>query len=289
MVGAGKTIVITEGERDALACWQARPKWPVVSITNGAKSARKALSAQLKYLLRFEEVVLMFDSDEAGVEAAEECVSLFPHDKVFLASLAQYKDASEALQAGDQEAIRQAVWNKRTYTPKSIVDGSTLFDLVSSPIRGRDADWPYTGLNEVTSGLRLSELVVLTAGSGTGKSTLAGEVCQALVDQNFSVGYIALEESVKRTALRLMSVKANKPLHLNNDIPEEDLRAAFDSSLGLGRVYLRDGFGSADQNQTLTENRFLIQTHGDKTMDDCCIDVVRLDVSGEPTHWRDCS
>lgn len=264
LFGAGKTIVITEGEMDALACWQARPKWPVVSIPNGAKSARKALSAQLKYLLRFEEVVLMFDSDEAGVEAAEECVSLFPHDKVFLASLAQYKDASEALQAGDQEAIRQAVWNKRTYTPKSIVDGSTLFDLVSSPIRGRDADWPYSGLNEVTSGLRLSELVVLTAGSGTGKSTLAGEVCQALVDQNFSVGYIALEESVKRTALRLMSVKANKPLHLNNDIPEEELRAAFDSSLGLGRVYLRDGFGSVDPNHILSDIRFLVHNHGVK-------------------------
>ena len=95
--------------------------------------------------------------------------------------------------------------------------------------------------------------MVLTAGSGTGKSTLAGEVCQALVDQNFSVGYIALEESVKRTALRLMSVKANKPLHLNNEIPEEELRSAFDASLGLGRVYLRDGFGSIDPAHILSD------------------------------------
>ena len=53
----------------------------------------------------------MLDNDEAGVAATEECVS-FPSEKVFIAALAQYKDACEALQAGDTEAIRQAIWNK---------------------------------------------------------------------------------------------------------------------------------------------------------------------------------
>ena len=262
LFGGGKSIVITEGEMDALSVWQARPKWPVVSIPNGAKAARKALAAQLKYLLEFEEIVLLFDNDDAGTTAAEECVQLFPHDRVFIASMGQYKDASEALQAGDGEAIRQAIWNKRSYTPKNIVDGRTLFDLVSSPLHGRDADYPFDDLNTVTGGLRKGELVTITAGSGTGKSTLCGEIAVALLDQGQRVGYIALEESVKRTALRLMTVKANKPLHLNNEIPEEELRAAFDSTLGLGRVYLRDGFGSCDPALILNDIRFLVKNHG---------------------------
>ena len=79
--GSGKTIVITEGEMDALSVWQARPNWPVVSIPNGAKAAKKALQHQLQYLLGFKEIVLMFDNDEAGQAAAEECVSLFPSDQ----------------------------------------------------------------------------------------------------------------------------------------------------------------------------------------------------------------
>ena len=67
--------------------------------------------------------------------------SIFPFGKAFLASLSQYKDASDALQAGDGEAIRQAIWNKRTYTPASIIDGRTLFDLVSTPLHTSDVDY----------------------------------------------------------------------------------------------------------------------------------------------------
>ena len=261
LFGSGKTIVVTEGEMDTLAVWQARPSWPVVSIPSGAQGAKKALSKQLPYLMGFDEVVLMFDNDEAGVKAAEECVGLFPPDKVFLASLGSYKDASEAVQAGDGEAIRQSVWNKRSYVPQSIVDGRDLFDLVSTPLHGRDADYPFDDLNSVTGGLRLGELVTITAGSGTGKSTLCGEIAVKLIEQDQTVGYIALEESVKRTGLRLMTVKANKPLHLNNEIDSETFKAAFRDTLGSGHVYLRDGFGSVDPDALLNDIRYLVKTN----------------------------
>ena len=188
-------------------------------------------------------------------------MSLFPPEKVFIATLAQYKDACEALQAGDTDAIRQAVWNKRKYSPKSIIDGRDIYSLVRAPLHGRDADYPYPDLNEITGGLRLGELVTLTAGSGTGKSLLAGEIAVALINQGQSVGYIALEESVKRTGLRLMTVAANKPLHLDNKVPENDFKKAFDSTLGSGRVYLRDGFGSIDPDQLLNDIRYLVKTN----------------------------
>lgn len=261
LFGSGRTIVITEGELDALSVWQARPKWPVVSVPNGAHGAKKALQQQLNYLMGFEEIILMFDSDEAGTAAAEECVSLFPSEKVFLASLGTYKDPSEALVAGDSEAIRQAIWNKRTYTPQSIIDGRELFDLVSTPLHGRDADYPFDDLNTTTGGLRLGELVTITAGSGTGKSTLCGEIAVSLIKQGHSIGYIALEESVKRTGLRLMTVAANKPLHLNNEIPTEDLKSAFTDTVGSGFCFLRDGFGSVDPDALLNDIRFLVKTN----------------------------
>ena len=261
LFGGGKTLVITEGELDSLACWEARKNWPVMSVANGSKGAYKNLSAQLPHLLKFEEIILMFDTDEAGKAAAEECASLFPADQIFIADLGQYKDASEAVMAGDAEAIRQAIWNKKSYSPKAIIDGRSLFDLVNKPLHGKDADWPYPSLNKVTGGLRLGELVTWTAGSGAGKSTAIGETCQSLVDQGFTVCYIALEESVQRQALRLMTVKANKPLHLNNEIPEDELRKAFDASVGSGKVYLRDGFGSVDPDHLLNDIRFVVKNH----------------------------
>ena len=91
LFGKGKSIVITEGEFDALAVWQARPNWPVCSVPNGAQGAKKSLSLQLDYLLKFDEIILMFDNDEAGIAAVEECVQLFPSDKVFIAPLVSTK------------------------------------------------------------------------------------------------------------------------------------------------------------------------------------------------------
>lgn len=255
--GQGKAIVITEGEIDCMSVYQARPTWPVVSLPNGAQAAKKALQHQLKWLMGFEEIILLFDNDDPGKIAAQDCATLFPHDKLFIAATQPYKDANEALTAKDTDAIRQALWNKKQYSPKTVIDGRELFALATRPLHGRDADWPFSSLNTITGGLRKGELVTVTAGSGVGKSTFCGEVAQTLVDQNQSVGYIALEESLQRTALRLMSVKANRPLHLNNELPIDDLKTAFDASLGTGRVYLRDGFGSVDPDAILSDCRFM--------------------------------
>ena len=259
--GSGKSIVVTEGEFDALSVFQARPGWPVVSVPNGAQGAKKALAQQLEFLLQFDEIILLFDNDEAGDAATAECVSLFPTDRVFIGALEGYKDASEALVAKDTKAINCAVWNKKPYSPESIIDGRDLFDLVSTPLHGRDADYPYSGLNDVTGGLRLGELVTITAGSGTGKSTLCGEIAVSLIKQKQTVGYIALEESVKRTGLRLMTVAANKPLHLNNEIDKELFKSSFEDTLGSSHVYLRDGFGSVDPDSLLNDVRFLVKQH----------------------------
>jgi twinkle protein len=262
LFGGGKTLVITEGEEDAMSVWQARPNWPVVSVPNGANGARKSLEKQLKWVLEFDEIILFFDNDGPGQEAAQSCASLFPHERVFIARTDQYKDANEALVAKDQDAIRQAIWNKRQFAPKTVIDGTDLFEIASRPLAGRDASWPFDSLNAVTSGLRLRELVTVTAGSGVGKSTLCGEVAQGLVDQGHKVGYIGLEEGLQRTALRLMSVKANKPLHISNDIPQEDFRQAFDASVGSGHVFLRDGFGSVDPEAILSDIRFMTMAKG---------------------------
>jgi twinkle protein len=280
--GRGKEIVITEGELDCLSVYQTRPTWPVVSLPNGAAGAKKALQHQLKWLMGFESIVLFFDSDEAGQQAAQDCASLFPHDKLFIARLDSYKDANEALIAKDYEAITSTVlWNRKPYSPKTVIDGRDLFALATRPLHGRDADWPFTALDRITSGLRKGELVTVTSGSGVGKSTFCGEIAQALVDQGEKVGYIALEESLQRTALRLMSIKANKPLHLNNELPEKDLKDAFDASLGTGQVYLRDGFGSVDPDSILSDCRFMALA---KEVGWIILDHLSILMSGNESH-----
>ena len=78
-----------------------------------------------------------------------------------------------------------------------------------------------------------------------------------------------------------MSVKANRPLHLNNELPTDDLKTAFDASLGTGRVYLRDGFGSVDPDAILSDCRFMALA---KEVGWIILDHLSILMSGNESH-----
>lgn len=241
----GKRVVITEGELDAASCYEAMPGWPMVSIPNGVNSAKAAIQRNLEFLQGYEEVVLFFDNDDAGRKGAKEAAQVLPPGKVKIATLQQYKDASDALQADDAQAIRLAIWNAVEYRPDGIVEGKSLFDSIITPNPPSDYEYPYEGLQRKLHGIRLGELVTITAGSGIGKSSFCRELAARLLSDGERVGYLALEESNRRTALGLMSAKVGKPLHIGIH-EREELEAAYNSSIAGWNLYLFDGFGSFD-------------------------------------------
>ena len=121
-----KRIVITEGELDAASCYEVMSGWPMVSLPHGAAAAKKDLQKAIPFLQGYQEIVLFFDNDEAGREAVESASSILPAGRVKIARLDAYKDASDALQAEDREAIRRAIWDAKPYRPDGIVDGKNL-------------------------------------------------------------------------------------------------------------------------------------------------------------------
>ncbi len=98
---SGKRIVVTEGELDAACCYEAMPGWPMVSLPHGCASAKKDVQKQIPLFQEYDEIVLFFDSDDAGRKATEETASILPPGKVKIARLQGYKDASDALQNAD--------------------------------------------------------------------------------------------------------------------------------------------------------------------------------------------
>jgi hypothetical protein len=96
--------------------------WPMVSLPHGAASAKKDLKKQIPLLQGYEEICLFFDNDEAGRNAVEQAASILPAGKVTIARLEQYKDASDALQANDKNAICIAIWDAKAYQPVGIID-----------------------------------------------------------------------------------------------------------------------------------------------------------------------
>ena len=239
-------LVITEGEMDAMSVWEAQPNWDVVSIPNGAAAGKKAIQNNYEWINYYSKVVLFFDNDEAGQKAAKEAAGLLPPGKVFIGFLEGYKDASEALQASDTEAIRAVCnYDHTQYQPDGIVDAKTLLDLITTPTPPSDHDYPFQGLQGKLHGIRYGELVTITAGSGIGKSSFCRAIATDLLAKGERVGFLALEESMRHTSLGLMSNACGRSLHLGEQ-QRSELTEIFDNTIAKWNLHLFDGFGSYD-------------------------------------------
>ena len=256
----GKMIVVTEGEIDALSVSQVQNnKWPVVSVPNGAQGALKAIKANIEYFDNFETVVFMFDNDEHGIKAAKECASILKPNRAKIATL-EAKDANDLLVSGKGAKIIDGVWSAKSFRPDGIVDAAQMWDALVNAPKMESIPYPWIGLNDMTRGIRKGELVTLTAGSGIGKSQICREIAHWLVQSGQSVGYIALEESVRRTVLGMLGIHLNRPLHLDMNVSEEQLKEAFNEVIGGGKFFTYDHFGSIESSNLLNRIRYMV--HG---------------------------
>ena len=255
----GKMVVITEGEIDALSISQVQNhKWPVVSVPNGAQGARKALQKNLEWLNSFETVVLWFDDDDPGREAAQSCASLFKPGSCKLAKLPPYKDANEALVAGKSGAIVSAIWQAKVWRPDGIVGSDEVWEAITETKFVPSVPYPWAELQAKTDGLRRSEVVTLTAGSGVGKSAVVRSLVHHLLLEQETVGVMMFEETVRRAALGIMSIEMGKDIKsLANPAKEAGFEAAFKKTVGNGRCYLYDHFGSTALDNVLDRIRYM--------------------------------
>ena len=253
---SGKRIIVYEGELDAASGYEAMTGWPHVSLPHGAASAKKDIQKQYDLFQGYEEIVLFFDGDEAGRKAAEDAASVLPPGKTKIARLQSYKDASEALQANDSEAIRKAIWDAKPYQPDGIVDAKTLLKEVTTPQKESDHDYPYQGLNKKLRGIRYGSLVTFTSGTGQGKSTITREIAVHLLNKGERVGFLDLEASNRQTAFGLMSSAVGKPLHIGEH-SEQELKEHFHNTIANWNLYMFDGFGSFDPSVVYNRIEYL--------------------------------
>jgi twinkle protein len=256
----GRTLVITEGEIDAMSVSTVNlNKYPVCSIPSGTASAKKYIKREMEWISKFEKIILMFDNDIAGNKASLECASLLPVKKVFISKL-QGKDANELLQAGKKTKIVDAIFEAKAFTPQGIIEGADTKELLLNDVYAETIPYQWNGLNEKLSGIRLGELNLLCAGSGTGKSQVCREIAYNLVKNKHRVGYIALEESVKRSVRGIVSVGLNKLIHIpevKKSIPEEEILKEWNKIKDYICFY--DHWGSASSDDLLNKIRYMVK------------------------------
>jgi twinkle protein len=261
----GKMIVITEGEIDALSVSQVQGnKWPVVSLPNGAPNAKKSLAQHLEWLEKFETVVLMFDNDEHGKKAAEECAPLFTPGRCKIAALVR-KDANEHLKHGEVKQILDAMWGAKEYRPDGIVTIDDLRDALSRPV-GYGRPWVYESLTKETYGRRDGEIYFLGAGTGVGKTDfLTEQIAYDLQNLGVNVGVIFLEQPPVETLRRIAGKVADKRFHVPDaGWTAEQLQTALATMERGGKLYLYNHFGAAEWDLIKARIRFLVVSQGCK-------------------------
>lgn len=261
-----KYITVTEGEYDAMAAFEMMgSRWPVVSVLNGTGSAVQDCKNNFEYLNSFEHVVLSFDNDAAGLAAAKAVASLpWPPGKLQIMKHKLHKDANDYLIAGHGAAYTKEFWDAPPYMPDGLKFGSTLWESIIHRPNHFATDYPWDGLNRLTYGIRLSEMVIVTAETKIGKTSILKEIEYKLLmdpeikEKNYGVGFLHLEEPDYDTVLGLMSVHAGKPFHLP-DVPrtEEELRNAYDAVVNNERVVVWDHFGSNTIEAVLNKVRHM--------------------------------
>ena len=263
----GKKIVVTEGEIDALTVMELQDcKYPVVSLGHGASAAKKTCAANYEYFDQFEQIILMFDMDDAGRKAVEEAAQVLPAGKVRVAVL-PCKDANECHIMGEDKAILEQVWNANPWVPDGVVSALSLKDRVKEAMTSEDAVGLLfdgcQGLNDRTLGARGGEVVMVTSGSGMGKSTFVRQ--QALSwgkRMGKRVGLAMLEESVEDTIQDMMGLNNKVRLRQSDEVKNaiaEDGRFDewYDELFGDDTFHLYDSFAEAEADRLLAKLAYM--------------------------------
>jgi len=251
----GKYLTICEGEIDALSISEMFDgKWQVVSVKNGASSAARDIKENLEYIESFDNIVLCFDQDQAGMDAVKAVQDIVSVGKLKVCKLPM-KDASDMLVNGKVKEFTNAWWSAEDYTPAGIVRGKDTWEHLLKDENLVTVDYPWQGLNKLTYGFRAKELVTITSGSGMGKTSVVKELESYILDEtDDNLAIIHLEESIERSVKGLMSIKANLPIHIpqyERELSTDDKKVIWQEAVGDKNVFFYDHFGSMSEDSLL--------------------------------------
>lgn len=223
-IGAGaKRLFITEGELDCLSLFQifkdvaagtpyAAFNPAVVSLTNGAGSAVKQITAMLPEIRKhFKEIVLVFDNDAAGQEAVQEVIKLVPD--ALVASLPA-KDVNEALVHGRSKAVHAACqFNAAKPKNTRLVTASSVLDEARKEVEW-GFSYPFKQLTEMTRGQKLGTTVYWGGAAKIGKSlVLDALVAHNIVEHGWKCFVAKPEELNARTVQGVVGKIVNRIFH----------------------------------------------------------------------------
>jgi len=179
-----RTIVICEGEIDAMTVWQAGIT--ALSVNAGAGN-HQWIENDWEKLERFSEIVISFDHDEAGDKGATEVMKRLGVERCKRMKMGA-KDANQWLMDGaTPEDFKAAVINAKSQDPDEMKSANEFIDSLLNlmyPEEGKD-EFPFLALDQQFPWFqfRPGQLTVWSGYNGHGKSLLLSQVQLGLMAQ----------------------------------------------------------------------------------------------------------
>lgn len=284
--GKSKRIIVTEGEIDCMTVSQVLGhSWPVVSLINGAAGAAKDIASNLDYFRQFDEVVLLFDNDEAGIAGAQAAAKAAGNAiKLKIATPLPLKDANDMLLADRHREIMSHVFNAAGYRPDGLVRPS---EIVEEALREPTLGYPWflPALTELTYGRREGEVITLGAGTGVGKTDfLMQQAAYDLDVLGMKVALFFLEQPPAETLQRLAGKRDGALYHLLNGGWDGETRRAAIQRLGESQdlMLYKGAFGTGDWDEIKDLIRYLAVAEGYKV-----VYLDHLTALAEPSNERE--
>ena len=255
----GRSIIITEGEEDLAAAYQAsldkiesNPKWAgkltpnVVSVVGGAPYAAENISNNLELLEKYETVITAFDSDRTtakeyeqgarrGYEATCETHLLVGFEKCKYVPMT-LNDPSEYVQTGKSKELADILaFGAIDFTPVTIEEATdySLDQLLEASEEGMKIRC-IPGTSEIIHGLRDGEGTLLIAPPKSGKTSLTKQIAYDMMTSDLrpgeKIGHIFLEETGKKTRQSFIALDNNVPLPQFREDPTLISREAAETS-----------------------------------------------------------
>lgn len=282
-----ESVVLVEGEFDAMSLWQER----VSNCASTSTGAKKTIPDEwLENLQHAEDIVLWYDDDEQGHTASEaliqqlgsyrcriaripEDLSTIGIDSEKLAAFGKLPtDANDLLRLGvTHDGFKKIIDDAEYFDNGNIVESSHFADALRKIIEGEDSHmgipYSYGVIMELLKGIR-PELTVITGHTGHGKSTWALDFLLALLKQTGApILLTSYENGPLALARKMFQQLFKRPLSsIKNDQDRADALEMLQAFSALRDVWVVDKYGDSHLDDVCENIREAVVRHGVKAV-----------------------